>query len=106
MIYEPRFLELAPQARHFPGPVVQEDERKEFVVFPKDGKNEVALKKTEQNLKMITETTELDSYRNRVGSLTHWLVEATDSQHKLMVEDQGVSGVEENVEVLLPDETP
>ena len=104
MDYEPHSLESSPRARHTPGPIAQQHEKKEFVVFPKDGKNVAALEKTEQYLKVITETTELYSYRNRFGSLTHWLVEATDSQLKFIVEDEGISSVEENIEVLLPDE--
>ncbi len=83
--------------------IAQRDDKKEYVVFPKDGKNEDALRKTEDHIKNITETKDpIYSYRNRFKALSHWLVNATDPQQKLIREYEGVLDVEENIEVFTP----
>jgi hypothetical protein len=83
--------------------IAQRDDKKERVVFPKDGKYEDALRKTEDHIKNITKTKDpIYSYRNRFKALSHWLVNATDSQQKLIREDEGVLDVEENIEVFTP----
>jgi len=80
--------------------IAQRDDKKEYVVFPKDGENEDALRKTEDHIKNITETKDpIYSYQNRFKALSHWLVNATNSQQNSIREDEGVLDVEENVDV-------
>ena len=79
------------------------DDKKEYLIFPKNGKNEAALKKTEDNIKKITQVNSVYSYRDVQNALLHWLVPVTDSQQKSIREDEGVDGVEENVIAFAPE---
>lgn len=75
---------------------------KEYVVWPADGTNNAQLATTEESIKMVTNSTDVCSYRDIGKALVLWTVTATDSQISQIEANAGVLQVDENVEVGAP----
>lgn len=71
---------------------------KEYLIVPKDSTDEVALLKTEEFLKQVTQSTKVYSARNFNNELMFWLVNVTSSQLSKIQENDGVLETEENIE--------
>jgi len=72
-----------------------------YVLAPKDGHDKNACIKTEDFIKQVTQESSIYSYSSRKGKLLIWALTATDSQADTIREDEGVSDISPNVNVLI-----
>ena len=80
-----------------------ETANKEYVVWPKDGKDETQLTTTEKLIKSLLKLDKVYSYRDIDKELLFWKVKATDNQVKTLKDNVGVQDIEENKDVNEPD---
>ncbi|KAJ9647368.1 hypothetical protein H2199_002357 [Coniosporium tulheliwenetii] len=71
---------------------------KEHLVFPKHSTDEVALSKTEEFLKQVTQSAKVYSARDFNKELMLWLVQVTSSQLSEIQENNGVLETEKNTQ--------
>ena len=81
------------------------DDKKEFIIYPKNGKDEIALKNTEENIKKVAQVQKVFSYRDVNKALLMWTIPVTDEQLQAIKKDNNVELTEENIVAFEEDAT-
>ncbi len=81
-------VERAPSSEAAPSEA--EQKRDEYIINPKDLKNQEALSKTEANIKSILNVSAIYSYIDQNNVLRCWVVNATEAQIADIGKDEGV----------------